>query len=90
MTNEDYKRKYPIGTKIRFTHKMLDTNKEGIIVGFNYNNNPQIYLPKADKHIKGNAYPILSDGTKFTWACGWGDIEPLVIKGQQLLFDFAF
>jgi hypothetical protein len=88
MTNEDYKRKYPIGTKIRFTHKRLDTNKEGVIVGFNRGDDPQIYLPKADKHVKTGYYPTRSDGTKFTWTCDWRDIEPLRIKGQQLVFAF--
>jgi len=78
-------RKYPIGTSIRFIHNYLDTGKTGTIVGY-HDDKPAIYLPKADKHVKHNNYPTLSDGTKFTWYCGWNDIE--VLTGGQLTFDF--
>ena len=82
-------KKYPIGTKIRFLHSYIDTNKEGVIVGTsNDNRGLDIFLPTADKHIVDGYYPTLSDGTKFTWHCRWDEIEPLVIKNQQLLFSF--
>ncbi len=81
-------KKYPIGTKIRFIHKSLDTNKEGVIVGLTTSRGPDIYLPTANKHIKENYHPTLDDGTKFTWHCSWNEIELLVVKGQQLLFSF--
>lgn len=80
-------KKYPVGTKIRFLYTGADTNKEGTIVGITYGL-PDIYVPTADKHIKDNYYPILPGGIKYTWHCRWEEIEPLTLKGQQLLFDF--
>lgn len=79
---------HPIGTKIKFLNKMFDTNKTGVIVGFTFDGHVDIYLPTADKHIKGNRHPTLSDGTKFTWHCKWDEIEVLSQKNQQLLFAF--
>ena len=67
LTNEELRKKYPIGTKIRFIHRTLDTNKVGAIVGFNRMSSPHIYLPKANKHVKGGYYPVTDRGTKFTW-----------------------
>ena len=81
-------KKYPIGTKIRFIHKSLDTGLKGTIVGLSLGGKPDIFLPMADKHIKDNYYPTLDDGTKFTWHCSWNEIERISIKGQQLLFSF--
>lgn len=82
-------KKYPIGTKIRFIHPHIDTNKEGVIVAISLSDKPTVYLPTADKHVNQNYHPILRDGTKFTWHCCWYEIELLVVKGQQLLFEFA-
>ena len=87
MTDEQLRKKYPIGTKIKFIQPAFDTNEKGRIVGFN-GNRPTIFLPTARKHIVGGYHPVLSDGTKFTWHCRWKEIEPLVVKGQQLLFAF--
>ena len=81
-------KKYPIGTKIRFLNRIMDTGKEGVIVGLTMNRGPDIYLPTAKKHLVDNYRPTLSDGTKFTWHCGWDEIEVLVVKCQQLLFPF--
>ena len=81
-------KKYPIGTKIRFIHPRIDTGLTGTIVGFTFNGRPDIFLPMADKHIKNNYHPTLDDGTKFTWHCSWNEIEPISVKGQQLLFSF--
>ena len=81
------KQKYPIGTKIRFLYKGEDTNKVGVLVAIEMSR-PYIYLPTADKHIKRNHHPILRDGTKYTWGCGWNEIEPL--KKQQLMFSFMY
>lgn len=89
MTNKEYKEKYPIGTRIRFTNSSLDTNKIGTIVAYRINDLPIVYLPTAYKHIINNYYPVLSDGTKFTWKCGWNEVEKLPQKNEQLLFDFA-
>lgn len=83
-------KKYPIGTKIRFINPNLDTNKEGVIVAILPNGHPTVYLPTADKHINQNYYPTLDDGTKFTWRCSWDEIEPISVKGQQLLFEFMY
>ena len=81
-------KKYPIGTKIRFIHKTFDNNKEGVIVGIHINGNPDVYLPMAEKHVRDNRHPTLPNGVKFTWHCHWYEIEPLITKGQQLLFAF--
>ncbi len=79
---------YPIGTKIRFLYKRIDTNKTGVIVGLRRGGGPIVFLPTADKHLKDNNYPTLPDGTKFTWKCGWDEIELFVLPNQQLLFNF--
>jgi len=89
MTSKELTKKYPIGTNIRFLCAYEDTGKLGKIVGF-HGDWPIVYLPTGDKHIKRNRYPVLSDGTKFTWRCPWREIEPITLKGEQLLFDFAY
>ena len=81
-------KKWPIGTKIRFIHRTLDTGKIGKIVAY-HGGNPTVYLPTAEKHIKYNRCSIYK-GVKITWHCGWDDIEILAVKNQQLLFDFAY
>lgn len=81
-------KKYLIGTKIRFINPTLDTNKIGVIVGISPSGKPDVYLPTAEKHVVEGYYPTLSNGIRFTWHCRWSEIEPLVIKGQQLLFEF--
>jgi len=81
-------KKYPIGTRIRFLNPFFDTGKKGVIVGLTTGRGPDIYLPTADKHIIHNHYPTLDDRTKFTWHCGWDEIEPISVKGEQLLFAF--
>lgn len=81
-------KKYPIGTKIRFIHSSLDTNKIGTIVRINKDGRLSVYLPMADKHIKEDYHPTLDDGTKFTWHCSWHEIE--LIGQQQLLFEFMY
>ena len=81
-------KKYPIGTKIRFINPYIDTGLTGKIVGLTMGWGPDIYLPMAEKHIKHGRFPILSNGAKFTWHCRWEEIEPISVKGQQLLFSF--
>ena len=81
-------KKYPIGTRIKFIHPRLDTGLTGKIVGLSVGGGPDIYLPMAEKHVKYDRHPTLSDGTKFTWHCNWEEIELISIKGQQLLFSF--
>ncbi len=81
-------KKYPIGTKIRFMHKTLDTGKIGTIVAF-HGDSPTVYLPTSCKHIENNYYPTY-DGVKITWHCGWNDIELLFQKNEQLLFEFMY
>jgi len=79
---------YPIGTKVKFIHKTLDTNKIGTIVGLRYDGRPIVFLPTAKKHLEENRYPMLDNGTKFTWKCSWDEIE--LMGQQQLLFDFMY
>ena len=83
-------KKYSIGTKIRFLNSEFDTGMVGTIVGYwgFGDENPAIYLPTADKHIKYKCYPILLGGIRFTWKCHWNELEILVQKNQQLLFNF--
>ena len=93
MTNNEYKKEYPMGTRIRFIHPRLDTNKIGKVVGYweddRGDGRPVIYLPTADKH-KEERYPTLSDGTIFTWKCKWNEIEKFYHKNEQLLFSFMY
>lgn len=82
-------RKYPIGTKIKFLNSKLDTGKVGTIVGYwESSTKPAVYLPTADKHTKEGRYPILPNGIRFTWKCGWDEIE--LLKNVQLLFNFMY
>lgn len=81
-------KKYPIGTRIRFINPYFDTGLTGTIVGLTTSRGPDIYLPMAEKHVKYDKHPTLSDGTKFTWHCDWNEIEIFAVKGQQLLFSF--
>jgi len=83
-------KKYPIGTKIRFLYKRVDTNKIGTIVAITPWGNPVIFLPTAQKHISDGYYFTLDDGTKYSWQCKWREIEKVVEKNQQLYFDSIY
>lgn len=74
---------YPIGTAIRFLDSGPDKGKTGKIVKIS-GNMPVIFLPKGQKNVR------LIDGLMVTWLCSWDVIEPLRIKGEQLLFDFMY
>lgn len=86
MTDVEYRLKYPIGTKIKFLNPHIDTGLTGTVVGFT--RQVDVYLPKADKHIVHSRYPVLSDGTKFTWHCEWNEIELIYVPNEQLVFSF--
>lgn len=83
-------KKYPIGTRIRFTPSSLiscteaiaDINKTGIIAGFS-GNKPIIFLPQS-KHISVYSVPWM----RASWQTSWKNIEILSQKNQQLLFAF--
>lgn len=83
MTNNEYRKKYPIGTKIKFIGSVCaDVGKLGSIVGIDIRDSfPIIYLPKSISQ-----FPY--KGGKCSWFCGWDEIEPLMEKNQQLLFSF--
>lgn len=83
------KPKYPIGTIIRFLYHHEDCGKLGTIVAY-HSGRPTIYIPTAKKHVEKNRHPVLSDGTKYTWHCGWDEIEEIELVGQQLLFNFMY
>lgn len=82
-------KQYPVGTRIRFIYNSEDYNKIGTIVGLQHNGNPIIFLPTADKHGDGY-YPVLPDGTKFTWRCSWQHVELLALPNRQILFGFMY
>jgi len=91
MTNKEFREKYPIGTKIRW---VLDTcvandiakkdiGKEGKIVGYDKYDCPLLLLFKS-KHLASDSTQALP----ISWHAGWGSIEILPQKNEQLLFSF--
>ena len=78
-------KKYPVGTPIRYIGGNNDCGKVGKIVGHNKWNDPLIFLPESS-HI--SCFSTLK--TPASWQTSWGNIEILVQKNQQLLFDFAY
>lgn len=83
MTNEEYRKKYPIGTRIRFLWPNKDTNKVGNLVAYR-DGDPVIYLPD------GECQHRTMDGVPFTWMCSWKQIELAYTKNEQLLFEFMY
>ena len=88
MTDEEYMKEYPIGTKIRYTGTYSSaflgeslTDMVGIVVGFKHLY-PLVYLPKAKfkSTFSTKKYPV-------TVQTSWGRIEKLPQEGQ-LTFDF--
>jgi len=76
---------YPIGTLIKFLGNYEDCNgKVGRVVGI-VQGAPLIYLPESQC--------VSCFSTKerpATVQCNWFSITPVVLKNQQLLFDFAY
>jgi len=90
MTNSERRKKYSIGTKIKYIEPdptscaAKDIGKIGKIVGYHGMNWPLIFLPKS-KHISCKSTPY----TPASWACGWDSLEILLPqKNEQLLFAF--
>jgi len=85
--------KYPIGTRIKWVLPLhfanglakKDIGKIGKIVGYRKGGTIFIFLPEST-HFASNS---TSDLPISWWAC-WKHIEILPIKGQQLMFDFAY
>ena len=79
-------KKYPVGTKIRYIngenswHDFYE--KKGTIVNI-IRGYPLIYLPDSVEH---SCFSTID--TPATIQCRWYEIEPLIIKNQQLLFSF--
>lgn len=94
MTHNEFREKYPIGTKIKFVIGSLtpseackrDTGKVGKIVGYTlgWECFPIIYLPES-KHTSCYSTPLIPA----SWQTTWKSLEVLPQKNQQLLFDFA-
>lgn len=84
-------KKYPIGTKIKFTLDerfanhlaKKDIGKTGKIVGYNKGGSVFIFLPEST-HSASNS--TLS--RPISWWANWKDIEILSQKNQQLIFSF--
>lgn len=75
--------KYPIGTRIRYKGICkADVGKEGRIVGLGKGNTIHIVVP--------GSYVALSiyNDSSHPWTTFVTDVEVLVRKNEQLLFDF--
>ena len=89
MTNKECRKKYPIGTRIKYiepdptSQAAKDVGKVGRIVGYHGMDWPLIFLPESE-HISCLSTLLVPA----TWAMGWGSIEILSQKNQQLLFSF--
>ncbi len=83
-------KKYPIGTKIRYKPgngacdgAIEDDGKLGEIVGFDYSEQPIIYLPESNNISSYNTIEIPA-----SWSCRWASIELAPRIGEQLQFSF--
>lgn len=91
MTNSEYKEKYPIGTKIRWvldvlranSHAKKDIGKTGVIVGYDKNDCPFMFLPES-KHL----VPCSTQAVPISWLSDWKNVEILSQKNRQLEFSF--
>lgn len=91
MTNDEFRKKYPIGTKIKWTLPMRfannlakkDVDKIGVIAGYDKRNCPHIFLPEST-HKSSNS----TQAIPISWWASWETVEILSQKGQQLLFAF--
>ena len=91
MTNEEYREKYPIGTKIKWVIKRhlvtneaaKDIGKIGKIVGYSKQNHPYIFLPQSE-HFANNS----TQAIPISWWSNWEDVEICLQKNEQLLFAF--
>ena len=89
MTNKERRKKYPIGTRIKYiepdptSQAAKDIGKIGRIVGYHDGDWPVIFLPESE-HISRLSTSLVPA----SWAMGWESIEILSKKNQQLLFAF--
>ena len=81
---------YPIGTSIRFKpgnaaclEAIKDDDKLGEIVGFDYSEQPIIYLPESN-NISSYSTPEIPA----SWSCRWASIRLAPRIGEQLQFSF--
>lgn len=73
-------RKYPAGTKIKYVgHCLRCKGKIGKVVSVR-ENGYYITLPGSFCRVAGS-------NKKFI--CTWSEIEPVLVKNEQLLFEFA-
>lgn len=71
-------KKYPIGTKVKFIGSCKKCSGNTGKITQVYGETCQMTMP----------YSSCSGVTNGTIICRWDEIEILVVKGQQLLFDF--
>ena len=92
MTNKEYRKKYPIGTKIRWIFDIRlanslakkDIGKVGKIVGYSKRDAPRIFLPEST-HLSTDS----TQAIPVSWWSSWENLEILLPKkGEQLLFSF--
>ena len=88
MTNDEYRKKYPIGTKIKYVgskgwDSTGDIGKIGWIVGYHHNSDPLIFLPESE-----NISECHTRLRPVSWWTSWVNIEILPQKNEQLLFAF--
>lgn len=81
--------KYKVGDTIRFISPVVpyDEGKIGTIV-YLTRTVVWVYLPKARKHSEGR-FPTFLD-RRYSWKCGYSEIEPVRPVGKQLFFNFMY
>lgn len=77
--------KYPIGTRIRYKGNCkADVGKEGRIVGWESNDVIRIVVPNSRLALD------IFDNSLHSWTTYITDVEVLVRKNEQLLFEFMY
>lgn len=95
MTNKERRRKYPIGTKIKYIGSSFvrkhgrigdigieDIGKRGKIVGY-VRDFPLIFLPQSNHVSCFSTHQVPA-----SWETGWDSLEIVPQKNKQLLFAF--
>jgi len=79
------KHKYPIGTRIRYNGCALrDVGKEGTIVRYGVRCLGIVWIVIPNSHLALELY----GNSEHEWSTHIEDLEILVQKNEQLLFDF--
>lgn len=78
-------KKYSIGTRVVFMahadmcyEAQQDNGKVGEVMGESSTGDAMVFLPDSVKNY----------GKKRTWYTNWKNVKPVLVKNQQLLFEF--